>query len=170
MGSVPAEERPDVPQARLECLREPRQIGTAWHQARGHRRGRVLVLASLILFLVGPRPDHSGLADGAVPGLRRDPRGRETGYAEMHARPQRSTCSSESVALHDVSPMVPSGGAPSPPIPDWRPRSNASSARCRAPVETQARGSLSSWASGREAPGRPTSIRWNRAPRACRTY
>ena len=27
MGSVPTEERPNVPQARLECLLEPRQIG-----------------------------------------------------------------------------------------------------------------------------------------------
>ena len=50
-------------------------------------------------------------------------------------------------------------------VPDQKPRRRGAGP----PVETQARGSVSSWASGREAPGHPTSIRWNRAPRACRT-
>jgi CheY-like chemotaxis protein len=68
MGSVSAEERPKVPQARLECLLEPRQIGTAYLSggpARAQRSSRSEVGSRRLDALHG----EAGLAPCSSPPL-----------------------------------------------------------------------------------------------------
>jgi hypothetical protein len=93
-------------------------VAATAHQERGNRRRRVPVLAIFILFslalvltiqvwLMVLFLVYAAIHAVVRPGTRRCPRALKS-----------STCSSEPVPLHDVSPMVRSGGAPSPPIAD----------------------------------------------------